>query len=222
MGGRGASTTLDISDVVQSGSRPAPPADEQDETLPSMRQTSHTTRDAGSKVIPVSHVEPADDTVRERSARVIRASQSGNGTSSATGEPRQLPAQDDAVSIEDLPAVPSTRANETQLRIRVPESENPQFSQPTTTSYSDRYSYDSNYTRLAGRLQYSQTTGRWNLRYIPIDGQTDEYGGSVNLRASETLGQFKEGDFVIVQGRIVGDQAGGFSPWFDASRITPN
>ena len=42
-----------------------------------------------------------------------------------------------------------------------------------------RYGHEPNYGRIRGRLEYSKASGLWKIRYIPIDGSTDSFGGSV-------------------------------------------
>jgi hypothetical protein len=79
-------------------------------------------------------------------------------------------------------------------------------------SSSSKYSYDRNYGRLSGQLEHSRAEDRWKLRYIPIDGDTDEYGGSVVLSGDGVLDGFKAGEYVTVTGSI--EQAGSGSRSF--------
>jgi hypothetical protein len=86
--------------------------------------------------------------------------------------------------------------------------------QPLTTGTgpADRgatYGFDGNYVWLQGQLEYSQATKQWKLRYIPIDGPQDRYGGSVVLSATSALNGYKAGSFVSVKGQL------------DANRTTP-
>jgi hypothetical protein len=92
--------------------------------------------------------------------------------------------------------------------------------QPATAS---RYAQSADYASLSGRLEYSQSTQRWKLRYIPIDGQTDQYGGSVVLDGPALLANFNPGDFVTVQGTIAGKGADGrsFAPTYELRNIEP-
>jgi hypothetical protein len=86
-----------------------------------------------------------------------------------------------------------------------------------------RYSHGENYQSLSGRLEYSHSTQRWKLRYIPIDGQTDQYGGSVVLNGAELLKGYKAGDFVTIQGAVSAKAADGraFSPLYELRRVEP-
>jgi hypothetical protein len=82
------------------------------------------------------------------------------------------------------------------------------------------YAFAPDYTSLSGRLEYSHSLRQWKLRYIPIDGQTDSYGGSVVLGDSADLAAFKPGDQVSVRGSLAGGpSAGGFSPRYRLDRV---
>jgi hypothetical protein len=90
-------------------------------------------------------------------------------------------------------------------------------------SASAPYQYDPSYTSLSGRLEYSASARQWKLRYIPIDGPTDQFGGSVLLSDATRLEGFKPGDFVSVHGAIAAaaQNARGFSPRYDLNQIDP-
>jgi hypothetical protein len=83
------------------------------------------------------------------------------------------------------------------------------------------YGYDRGYRWLKGRLEYSPTSRRWKLRYIPITGHTDGYGGSVMLEDSPALQEMQRGDAVLIEGRIIGNgETGGFAPLYRAERVS--
>ncbi len=88
---------------------------------------------------------------------------------------------------------------------------------------SQAYGYDPSYGWLRGRLEYSASQQQWKLRYIPIDGATDQFGGSVVLAAGAATQGLRAGDFVTAQGRVVGaSQPGrGFSPRYEVASIEP-
>lgn len=65
-----------------------------------------------------------------------------------------------------------------------------------------RYGYDPQYRWLRGRLEFSSIDRQWRLRYIPLDGETDEFGGSVLLEDSPALDHFRPGDYVTVHGEL--------------------
>jgi len=84
-----------------------------------------------------------------------------------------------------------------------------------------RYGHDPDYRWLRGKLEYSQIERRWKLRYIPIDGATDEYGGSVVFSDSSLLAGCERGDFVEVRGQL-GDATpgdGSYAPDFTIREI---
>ena len=88
---------------------------------------------------------------------------------------------------------------------------------------SQAYAYDPSYGWLRGRLEYSASQRQWKLRYIPIDGATDQFGGSVVLADGAATQGLRVGDFVTAQGRVVGaSQPGrGFSPSYEVASIEP-
>lgn len=85
-----------------------------------------------------------------------------------------------------------------------------------------RYGYDADYAWLRGQLEYSDIDGRWKLRYIPIDGETDAYGGSVVL-ADANLEGLRPNDFVTVRGSLSprAGSAGSFAPVYNVERVRP-
>ena len=84
------------------------------------------------------------------------------------------------------------------------------------------YAYDPAYTWLRGKLEYSQRDRRWKLRYIPVDGSTDQYGGSVVLTNPQKLDGFEPGEFVEVQGALAGRVGREpFAPGYRIERIVP-
>lgn len=83
------------------------------------------------------------------------------------------------------------------------------------------YGFDPQYRWLKGKLEYSQSTRTWRLRYIPADATSDSFGGSVILPDAAKLNGFNAGDFVVVQGtvgRAAGDQSS-FAPQYNLDRI---
>ena len=90
-----------------------------------------------------------------------------------------------------------------------------------SSSGRSRYGYDPKYKWLRGKLEYSEREGRWKLRYIPIDGETDDHGGSVVLEDVSKLSGHERGDFVEVHGEIGrrAEEEQGYAPDFKISRI---
>jgi hypothetical protein len=82
------------------------------------------------------------------------------------------------------------------------------------------YGYDTSYRWLRGRLEFSQIDQRWKLRYIPLAGDTDDYGGSVVLDDEAKLAGCERGDFVEVHGRVLLEgKRSGFAPVYQISEL---
>jgi hypothetical protein len=83
------------------------------------------------------------------------------------------------------------------------------------------YSYHNKYQWLRGKLEYSSAAKRWKLRYIPIDGTTDQFGGSVVLPPSPLLEKMHAGEMVTAIGAIgeVPAEHGRFAPLYQLSAI---
>ena len=73
-------------------------------------------------------------------------------------------------------------------------------------------------------MEYSEVDRRWKLRYIPINSETDQFGGSVVLADSSLLSGLQKGDFVEVRGRLLTDEAGqwGYAPVYEVAQLQPN
>ena len=83
------------------------------------------------------------------------------------------------------------------------------------------YGYDPQYHWLKGKLEYLQSTRSWRLRYIPPDGNTDNYGGSVILADNSQLAGLQSGDAVYAQGTLgaASGSQGSFAPQYNLQRI---
>ncbi len=83
------------------------------------------------------------------------------------------------------------------------------------------YGYDAQYHWLKGKLEYSQSTRNWRLRYIPPDGNTDGYGGSVILADNSQMTGLQAGDAVYAQGSLgaTSGAQGSFAPQYNLQRI---
>ena len=92
--------------------------------------------------------------------------------------------------------------------------------QGVSRSTKGRYGFDADYGWLEGKLEYSQSAQRWKLRYIPIDGETDRYGGSVVLNGN-TLDGYEHGDFIRVEGTVAGKDksVAGFAPKYQFKNV---
>lgn len=169
---------------------------------------------------------------------------SPRAVTSAEPEPRRLDGSPRPVDIMDLPPARSTSSSEPSANsdgIRLvsgieevgdPAASSTQKSGSSTTtrragglgtsSPRARYAHDPEYQWLRGRLEYSQTARRWKLRYIPVEGTTDEFGGSVVLANPSQLSGYERGQFVEVHGRLgpaaQGDDQG-YAPEFEIAEI---
>jgi len=83
------------------------------------------------------------------------------------------------------------------------------------------YGFDGNYAWLHGQLEYSEATKVWKLRYVPLNGPADRFGGVVVLADSDLLVGHKAGEFVAVKGQIDGRPGpqGSFAPLYRVSEV---
>jgi hypothetical protein len=82
------------------------------------------------------------------------------------------------------------------------------------------YGYDPDYRWVRGKLEYSQIDRKWKLRYIPIDGETDAFGGSVVLSDAAKLEGCQRGDFLLVRGKPADEEAPkGFAPVYEVAEV---
>jgi hypothetical protein len=70
-------------------------------------------------------------------------------------------------------------------------------------------------------LEYSESERHWKLRYIPIDGATDGFGGSVILADTPLLSGYERGDFVEVAGKLASTSPDkrGYAPKYQVSQL---
>jgi hypothetical protein len=90
-----------------------------------------------------------------------------------------------------------------------------------TDAASTNFGYDPQYRWLKGKLEYSQSTRSWRLRYISPDGATDNYGGSVILPDAAKLNGLQLGDLVYAEGTpgAAGSDPSSFAPQYNLQRI---
>lgn len=154
------------------------------------------------------------------------AAPSSGGTS--TGQRRDLHIPGQVIDIMDLP---DTRTRMARARTGAPvasrtspvSSPPPGAVQAVAFEQAASYAHDPSYRWLRGKIEYSRTDRRWKLRYIPIDGNPDRYGGSVALAEGTTLADFAAGDFVEVRGQLrTGSQIDwGYAPVYRVEQIRP-
>jgi len=62
------------------------------------------------------------------------------------------------------------------------------------------------YSKLTGQLSFVHADGGlWVLRYAPLS-QEDANGGSVVLARDRSMNEYKEGDIVTVEGKVIGEK----------------
>ena len=189
-------------------------------------------QDSENRVVPASHTKVVK-VIRSHSEQHDEAA---SVAAAAEQEPRKLPEPDDAVDIMDLPPAGAAtirsrsaqriassnsgkviRASHTEPAAAASTGKRPQVD----PFPAQRYAHSPGYKKLNGQLEYSLADRRWKLRYIPIDGDTDSYGGSVVL-AGTVPQEFQAGDFVTVEGSLAGDAAPGeFAPAYQFDKIEP-
>jgi hypothetical protein len=66
--------------------------------------------------------------------------------------------------------------------------------------------HTADFGRLTGQLSYVRVDGGlWVLRYAPLS-QEDANGGSVILARDRSMNNYKEGDLVTVEGRVISEK----------------
>src|SRR5439155_21398552 len=69
--------------------------------------------------------------------------------------------------------------------------------------YEQRVSHAADYSRLTGQLFFVHADGGlWVLRYAPLSRE-DGNGGSVILSRDRPMNNYREGDLVTVEGKII-------------------
>ncbi len=146
------------------------------------------------------------------------------------GDDRKQAETEDDLAAEGSRAVPLASVSKAADRDD-PADEDPQdesvaaTAEPVDVAAAENagYAYAPDYGWLRGRLEYSQSMRQWKLRYIPIDGKTDQFGGSVKLPASNELAAYKAGDMVAVRGSLARETSasGSFAPRYDLCHIEP-
>jgi len=170
-------------------------------TLPGRPLSSGVLSGADGQVVDITELPPVNRGAMVSRAQTTPSQPAASSPAAASGGTGRL------VSAERAPGVPSTAAAAV-------------YEQPAGPSSQSLYGHDPQYKWLRGRLEYSQLDRRWKLRYIPIDGQTDRFGGSVILPDEKLLAGCERGDFVEVHGRLgKHDPRKGFAPEYEISSL---
>jgi hypothetical protein len=149
-------------------------------------------------------------------------------TNQANGQLRQRPA---IVELPPRPAATTPVVDQTSdgFRARGTAHNVIRPNEPTlpaayagqTPSQQYGYGYGPTYQQLRGRLEFSPALGHWKLRYIPIDGATDEFGGSATIANPDALYGYQAGDWIVVDGNLHAQQTvtGGYVALFTINSI---
>lgn len=198
------------------------------------REAPAVIRASAEEDIPVGQPAPSSDDSASTSRSVIRivepaestASTSRTGNASSVQSTKwEQQASRDSEPVEQQATTTGPQASFAGFRGSASDEPGGQTSQSSSSqSSSQRYAHDRDYTRLSGRLEYSNIDRVWKLRYIPaggIDGDNDEFGGSVILPDVQELDQFESGDFVEIEGEPLPREANdsGYAPRYDLRRI---
>ncbi|MBX3412136.1 MAG: hypothetical protein KF708_05405 [Pirellulales bacterium] len=149
---------------------------------------------------------------------------------SAEQEPARFQPAGDIVEIGQLPpARPNAVQSASYAKPAGREASNsvyavarrPALRDEVADGYAAVYGYDPQYRWVKGQLEYSEVGRRWKLRYIPIDGATDDHGGSVLLPDDTDMGDLRPGDYVTAYGQLgeYDESSKGFAPLYYADRI---
>jgi hypothetical protein len=137
-----------------------------------------------------------------------------------SAQPQQAPAtsggnKSPAVDIDDLPPAKSTGQPQTSYRPGTIQLVS------AVEEIDRRYGYAPQYEWLRGKLEFSESDHHWKLRYIPVDGVTDSFGGSVILTDTPLLSGYERGDFVEVAGKLISASPDKhtFAPTYEVSRL---
>ncbi len=160
---------------------------------------------------------------------IIRVLEPPSRSASVEAAAHYNPVPTRVVNIVDLPRAPGTapasgfRTVSATEPVDGPNRVVPAIAQQsagTFTPSAGNYGFDPSYAWLRGRLEYSQVARQWKLRYIPVEGDTDQYGGSVVIMNEAALAGCERGKFVAVRGRIVGEgREHGFAPLYEVTAL---
>ena len=86
---------------------------------------------------------------------------------------------------------------------------------------SSRFGFDPNYQWIRGQVEFSEATGQWTLRYIPIQESLDQFGGSVLIANPQLLGGVRPGEHLLLRGRLHtrGNSGQTFAPIYTISVV---
>ena len=159
------------------------------------------------------------------SASPVRSVSYEEGIASARAAEKQSSTSRDYTDVATLPGGRSSSSSRSALdwspNARSSSSPEVRTIAAAEPSRASRYGYDDNYRKLRGQLEYLAGNRQWKLRYIPIDGVTDDHGGSVVLDDGDALAQYQHGDYVEVSGQLGErpEKAHDYAPQFVMSSV---
>lgn len=185
----------------------------------SPHQVARATEPAIEIIEPEYAATPADSST----------SQSSSTTDAPADSPtRQFRVQQptEPVEITELAPVRRRTTEPSRAVAAATPSSAEQATEPSTKRMigrSERYGYTTDYTQLRGRLEHLKSRDQWKLRYIPVDGDTDEYGGSVVIANPEALESLAAGVYVKVEGRLASSRSDtlSYAPPYTVERVAP-
>ncbi|MEX0939487.1 MAG: hypothetical protein WDZ59_16610 [Pirellulales bacterium] len=185
----------------------------------SPHQVARATEPAIEIIEPKYSATPADTLIRQLS----------NETDAPAASPTRQPhvqQPTEPVEITELAPVRRQATGPARVEATAAPSSAQQATEPSTQRMigrSERYGYTTDYTRLRGRLEHLKSRDQWKLRYIPVDGETDDYGGSVIIANPDVLESFAPGDYVEVDGHLASNRTDtvSFAPPYTVQRAAP-
>lgn len=197
-----------------------------------------STKPADSTVGNVASRAPILQTIPPRPQATTISNSTGAAVPGASLQPGRSAARGQGVDIMDLPDASSsttpdrTSANRQGNAFRLVSATEDATGQSkvvaavalsggsVASTARGRYGHGPEYRWLRGKLEHSQVDGCWKLRYIPIDGVTDDFGGSVVLPDASLLTGIERGEYVEARGKIGPREATeGFAPTYLATQI---
>jgi hypothetical protein len=82
------------------------------------------------------------------------------------------------------------------------------------------YGHAEDYSWIKGELQFGHARNAWRVRFASID-EEDRYGGSVTLTEEGPMEEYKDGQLVHIEGRLVDPESRDPSPEYRVRAIMP-
>ncbi len=233
----GSGTTLAASRTANSGDRSTiatSPAAATSSTVATVgssggQSTASSSLAGRERIVRTIGPPPAGSTARPAAVRPWPYPASSSTRSSGRSTTPAAPTK--AIDIMDLPPSRTSASATSSNGVRLAStSSTARASKPaskavpaTTDSFtsSAKYGHDPDYRWLKGKLEYSQIDRSWKLRYIPVEGKGDNYGGSVVLDEKSLGSGLERGHFVEVHGRVAAGTKpeGSYAPVYEVAEL---